>query len=154
MRSLKVAVTAIISFCLIGCAASGAKYGGPTALDPNSSEIVVYRPDRFARGGVSYLVYIDGKEVAKLKNAGFVLIPTSPGSHELEIQASAFQNFKPIKVPANTTAGARLFFRFEPFMSGGPVVLPTVMYIPVAYSLVPVPEAQALIELRELRHSE
>jgi hypothetical protein len=97
---------------------------------------------------------LNGQEVARLQNAGFALIPTSPGNHELEIRASALQNFKPIKVLADTRAGARLFFRFEPFMSGGPVVLPSVTYIPVSYTLASVPEAEALIELRELRRSE
>ena len=155
MRFSTVAVTTIILFCLLGCAARGAKYGGLTALDANSSEIIVYRPDRLQGGGVTCYVHLDGKEVARLKNAGFVLIATSPGSHELEIRPSALNNFNPVKVPAHTTAGSRLFFRLEPFMPHPPIILPGIItYFPVAYSLAPVAEAQALIELRELRHSE
>ena len=145
----------IAALSIIGCAAGGPKYEHGTPLESAASEIVVYRPDRFARGGNTFLIYLDGKEVARLQNAGFATIPASPGAHELEIRGPALLlNFKPMTLRAITKAGARSYFRFEPYASGGVVVLPTVISIPVSYSFDPIPEFQALVELRELKRSD
>ena len=154
MPNFKAVLVAIISFFLFGCAASGPKFNGLESLKFDSSEIVVYRPDRFARGGVKYLLHLDGREAASLQNAGFTTISASPGKHEIEIHASAFHNFKPMKVSVNAKPGARAFLRFEPSSGGPPVVLPTAIYIPVAFDFEEIPEAQALIELQDLRRSE
>lgn len=99
-------------------------------------------------------MHLDGKEMAKLQNAGFVTIVTSPGSHEVELHASAMQRFKPMKVLAEVKELGRLYFRFAPSLSGGPVILPNVIVLPVAYEFVPVPELEARAELRNLRRSE
>lgn len=154
LRPSTLSLLTFVAFCMFGCAANGPLFSGPTPLDPTSSEIVVYRPDKFARGGATYFVHLDDTEVARLKNAGFTSIPTSPGTHALEIRASAMQSFKPMKVLAEAKAGVRLFFRFEPSVSGSPVVLPNLIFIPVGFGLEQVPENQALIELRTLRRSE
>ena len=151
---LRWAFVTVTLLGLIGCAASGPLYGDPNALKPGSSEIVIYRLDRFARGGVTYLVHLDGKEVAKLQNAGFAVFPVSPGTHELEIRASALQNFKPMKVVVESKAGARSYFRFEPFMSSDPVILPNVIVLPVGYNFIEVPESLARVQLLDLRRSE
>lgn len=145
----------MLLLCLIGCAASGPTYERPSALESSTSEIVIYRPDRFARGGNTFYVYLDGKEVAKLQNAGFASIPTSPGSHDLEIRRPVMDfAFKPLKMAVSTMPGGRTFIRFEPYMSGGVVSTPAAVVIPVAYRLALVPEVDALIELRVLRRSE
>jgi hypothetical protein len=154
MRYPKLALVAVICLCIAGCAATGPLFSGLTTITADSSEIVVYRPDRFARGGVTYFLHVDGREVAALKNAGFVTIPASPGPHELEIRASALQPFRPMKVNIDTKPGARVFLRFEPYASGGAVFLPALTYIPVSYNLLEVTEAQALIDLKELKRSE
>ena len=150
-------LVAIASFllCLFGCAATGPTYERPSALDSSASEIVVYRPDRFARGGDTFYVYLDGKELAKLQNAGFAIIPTSPGSHELEIRRPVMDfAFKPLKMAVSTTTGGRSFVRFEPYISGRIVATPFAMVIPVAYRFTLVQEADALIDLQVLRRSE
>lgn len=155
MRFTVFASIATILLCLFGCAASGPKYESQNALESNSSEIVIYRPDRFARGGNTFYVHFDGKEVARLQNAGFAVIPTSPGIHELEIRGPALDfAFKPMKMVISTTAGGRLFVCFEPHMSGGIVVTPFAAVIPVAYRFALVPEADALIDVRALKRSE
>jgi len=155
MRFTTFASVSTILLFLFGCAASGPTYDGPSALDSQASEIVIYRPDRFARGGNTFYVHLDGREVAKLQNAGFAAIPTSPGSHELEIRGPALDfAFKPMKMAVSTIAGGRLFVRFEPYMSGGIVVSPFATVIPVAYRFTLVSEADALIDLRALKRSE
>lgn len=142
------------TFSLFGCAASGPLFTQPIPLNSSSSEIIVYRPDRFAAGGATYYIHLDGKEVASLDNAGFVAIPASPGAHQIEIRASIFKYFKPIKVNFETTGGARIYFRFEPHPSGLPIITPTVAVIPIGFAFMEVPPEQALVELRTLRLSE
>lgn len=155
IKRYELVAIATFLLCLFGCAATGPTYERPSALESSASEIVIYRPDRFARGGNTFYVHLDGKEVAKLQNAGFAIIPTSPGSHELEIRGPAMDfAFKPIKMTVSTSAGGRLFVRFEPYMSGGIVATPFATVIPVAYRFALVPEADALIDLKTLRRSE
>jgi len=153
MSLLKVFLVALISFILIGCAASGPRFSAQAELHSDTSEIIVYRPDHFARGGVKYLLNLDDKEVATLQNAGFASILASAGKHELEIHASFFQNFKPMKVLLDTQLGSRVFVRFEPSISGAPIVSPSLIYMPVGYDFIQVPEAQALDDLKDLKLS-
>lgn len=154
MQSIKFVVTTIL-FLLVGCAATGPRYEDSNALDSKASEIIVYRPDRFARGGNTFYVHLDGKEVAKLQNAGFAVIPTLPGPRELEIRSFALDlAFRPIKLVLNVTASNRVFVRFEPSLSGGVIVNPGATVIPVAYKFELVLEADARNELRTLRRSD
>lgn len=139
---------------LFGCAATGPKFQEVTKLNSDSAEIVVYRPDRFVRGGVSYYVNLDGSEVATLRNAGFVSLPTAAGTHVLQLKAGFMGSFKPITTEVTLAAGERKFFRFEPSLGGIPIVLPGTVYVPVAYGFGLVAEDQAVSELKELKRSE
>ena len=140
-RFLTLALVAAVATCVLGCAARGPLYGTPAELEAGTSEIVVYRLDRFVLAAATLVVHLDGKEVARLRNAGFASIPTSPGNHELELRPpTPLHLIVPINMRAVTRPGARQYFRFEPSTYFN--------------DLVPVSESEALDELRELRRSE
>lgn len=151
---IKSQILILLVLQLTGCAATGPLFTARPALEPSTSEIVVYRPDAFARGGVTYRVSLDEKHVANLQNAGYAVFSTEPGTHELEISASVFQNFKPLKASVKTVSGGRNYFRFSPHVSGSTVVTPIIVYIPVGYGFEEVMETTAFEELKSLRLSE
>lgn len=142
--------------CLLlsGCSATGAKFQGLEKPDSDAGEIVVYRPDRLVRGGVAYYVHLDGKEVGMLKNAGFVALRTTPGTHVVLMKAGLQDFFmKARTAEVVLLAGERKFLRFEPSITGSPIILPNVAYVPVGFGFIAVPEGQAAIELRDLNQS-
>jgi hypothetical protein len=138
---------------LTGCAASGAKFHSLSKTPSESSEIIVYRPDRFIRGGASYQIHLDGQQIGILKNAGFIKIRTTPGSHILELKGGFMQaSFRDIKTNVVSLSGERKIYRFEPIASG-PIILASA-YIGVTFSLSLVPEEVAIVELTDLKESD
>lgn len=155
MINIRQAVLVFLSLLLLGCAAAGPRFAGKTKLEPNTAEIVVYRPDSFANGGKSFSIYLDGKEVAALKNAGFVSLQTTPGTHKLEIKSFALDfAFKTITTEVTLKEFESKYFRFHSYLSGGVVATPFVTAIPVASRFADVAESQAINELQQLRKSE
>lgn len=139
---------------LSGCSATGPKFQGLEKPDSNTGEIVVYRPDRFVRGGVGYYVHLDGKEVGLLKNSGFMSLATTPGTHVVLMKAG-FQDLFRNAANAQVTldVGERKFLRFEPSITGIPIVLPNAAFVPVGFGFIAVPEGQAVVELQNLNQS-
>jgi len=155
MSIFKQIVFAVLSLLLFCCAATGPRFDGKTKLEPNTAEIVVYRPDSFANGGKSFYIHLDGKEVATLKNAGFVSLRTIPGTHKLEIKSFALDfAFKTITSELVLDESECKYFRFRSDLRGNVVVTPYAATIPVALNFSSVPEDQAIKELQQLRKSE
>ena len=142
---------AAILLCRVGCASSEPKYHDVSvAVQPRSAELVVYVPDHYARGGITFLLHLVGKQIARPQDAGVTAVRVSPGNHELESSASAMHSSSPMKLPAETQAGQRLFFRFDKSPSRGIVISSHTKPVPITYSYGPVPEAEALVEIKKL----
>lgn len=85
-KSYLAAAVVLTVLLLGGCSASGPVFQ-PPAPPANSATATlhVFRPDRFVAGGISYTLYIDGREFVSLPNNGFTRIDTDPGSHTIRI---------------------------------------------------------------------
>lgn len=74
---------------LSACAASGPAFKAEPSRD-NQSIIHLFRPSKFANGGGSPDVMLDGKKVGALANGGYLSLPVPPGPHTLEIPSNAW----------------------------------------------------------------
>jgi hypothetical protein len=116
--------------------------------------LIIYRPDRLNAGGATFDVYLDGNEVGGLKNAGFLVVRTVPGSHTVEIQHLGITvNRSKVRQSVFVKQGERAFLRFEPSVTHI-TVFPASPVVHSQYSFMQVTEDRALEELREFRRSD
>jgi len=153
LRWLFLPAFALSLLLLGGCSANGTRFQGLSAVDAGTAEIIVYRPDRFVHGGVPYYVILDDKEVGTLRNAGFMSVKPSPGQHILKVQAGYEDLYREVKTNISVVQGERKLFRFEPSLSGGPIIIPGGAYVSVAIGLWQVDEPHALNDLQDLKLS-
>jgi hypothetical protein len=71
---------------LVGCSSTGQKFSGLPELQPDKTQIVVYREDNLVGYGCSLNVYIDDKKVSGLKNGGYAVYEVAPGNHAIKIK--------------------------------------------------------------------
>jgi hypothetical protein len=155
MLILRQILTLIVLLGLTACAANGIRFTGTPEIKDNKSQILIYRPDNFARGGNSFYIHIDGNQVATLKNAGYVALQLEPGKHVLQIKSFALDfAFKTITTDISLESGETKYYRLHPHITGAAVVTPQYAAIPISTSFFNVPEEVALQELPYLRLSE
>ena len=105
MRSmLKVLVVFLSVIFISGCAAGGAKYSSESGATSDMTNVVIYRPYLFRSGGLYANVTIDGQQVGKLKNAGYLQFHVGRGTHTLKVGGQT----KEISI----SSGEKKFFRF------------------------------------------
>lgn len=75
-----------IAITLSGCAmpASGHEFN-ISALNASATQIYVYRPSQYVNKGLIYYVYLDGKQVGKLRDGGYAIVNTSPGLRAVKV---------------------------------------------------------------------
>lgn len=81
MRKLLTLVASLI--LLTGCAVTGPKYS-PEAPAKDEALVYVYRVWRFANGGGSPTIALNGREMDDLKNGSFLQFRVPPGKHKIE----------------------------------------------------------------------
>lgn len=79
MRFLALILMLLVCACATGPRFS---YSAPTAT---SSNIYLYRTYKFAGSAASPNIYLDGQLQGKLHAGGYVLMPVTPGGHEVTI---------------------------------------------------------------------
>lgn len=152
---MKLVSTFFLSLFLIGCAATGEKYSGLKPPTSSESQVYIYRPYRFFQGGAWPTVFINGEEVATLKNGGYIHYSLPPGNHAIKIgKKRMLSNWSmgDAQASTNTEIGKRYFYKLlvDPNDVGyiGGMVL-----VSGRARLVTVPEDEAVLELRELKSS-
>jgi len=139
---------------LSGCGAKGQHFQAFQPIPSETAEVIVYRPDKLLHGGVPYYVYIDGKEVGTLRNAGYIIVQTKAGDHQLKVQAGFEDIYKEVSAPMAVELGQRRIYRFEPSAAGIFLIGTNTAYLPVGLGLWQVNEDQAFSDLSSLRKSE
>lgn len=85
MKSKLSAVVVLLATLFIsGCAASGVKYSSEVGKT-ETTNVVVYRPYLLRSGGLYANVAIDGQQVGKLKNEGYLKFHVGNGIHTLKV---------------------------------------------------------------------
>lgn len=71
---------------LSGCAASGPTFSSGPHLMPGKSGLYIYRSNNLLEGRiVKNDIYLDGKNIGKLANGGYLYVPAAPGPHTLQV---------------------------------------------------------------------
>lgn len=69
------------SLALAGCATSGPLFSPYSGLNSGQAVVYVYRPHAFALSVLSAEIDVDGRQMAELKNQGYVAFPLTSGPH-------------------------------------------------------------------------
>ncbi len=86
MKKLINLVTAFsISMLLLGCTASGVKYSTLAELDNIKENLIIYRKNMALGSALQPTVYVDGKYLGSLENAGFVKHAVTAGEHTIKV---------------------------------------------------------------------
>lgn len=164
-RKIVLCALSLVSAVLAtGCGATGPKFTSIERPSAGSSAIYVYRPTRFAAGGFSPLLIVDGQIVGRFPNGSFVRREIPAGAHRIELRrpSEAYGKFYTRVHEIATETGSATFIRYDiehqgpgtdigfVQMTPGGALLP--MFIPVIdHSLVTVEPDVAEVELKETR---
>lgn len=147
MRFLTLILMLLVSACATGPRFS---YSAPSTTE---SKIYLYRTYRFAGSAASPNIYLDGQLVGKLPAGGYVLMPVTPGGHEVTI--GRLGRDKPNWSPKNVifqlqvAPESEYFLRMVTDLSGVfPIVIP-VAPVPIIMS-VGTAEIKILPQLKEI----
>ena len=142
----------ILTFIVIlsGCAANGPIYKPHVKSELDTSIIYIYRPDRVVNCCVSPAVYINGKRLDSLKNAGYLVYEFPAGSFEITVGDGSYgfeeQTIK-IELQKNSSQYLKWVIgsinNFD--MAAG--------YAPRNYHLIPIPIERANQEISNLKLS-
>jgi len=143
IRIFLVALLLLTTALLGGCSSTGPIYQTHRPIAHGTSQIVIYRGDEFFQGGIPYLVKLDGKAVAVLRNGGYSVIAAAPGTSTIEIRAARWDQwlFHNPLIAVSMSANERLFVRATPELGN-------------TVSLRVVPATIATQELQSLKESQ
>jgi hypothetical protein len=68
---------------LSSCTITGPKFTPLESADANRGVIYIYRPSTYVMALMSALISVDGKQVAVLRNGGYVAVPVDAGEHTI-----------------------------------------------------------------------
>ena len=78
--------------------------GQPTQAQPaQAASLIIFREGHFAGSALKPSIFVDGKEVARLKNGSYYIMPIEPGKHELSSSAK-HESPLPIEIKAGETS--------------------------------------------------
>lgn len=86
---LKTVLISTMSFLIVACTLTGAKYAPLQVTKPGEGNLYVYRPSNTKLGLMSAWISIDGKKIASLENGGYVALSLKPGDHTITQQWKA-----------------------------------------------------------------
>jgi hypothetical protein len=149
--------SAIIAAALLSaCAASGPAFvAEPTS--GNQSTIYLFRPSKFANGGASPDVVLDGRKVGSISNGGYLPLHVPSGSHTLEIPYNAWSwDIRCAPVTLQTDASTTYYVAIDTDAS---LSFVAVSKTPMAHisrqcQLIELPEAVALPLIGHTRRSQ
>lgn len=120
MKALPHFTLLLISSLLAGCGATGAKFSEIKSPPSSTGAIYVYRLSNFVAGASAPILVIDGKEVANLRNGGYIRRELAPGHHVVELKNGGIDSSKrPVAVDVVVQSGTAQFFRYTIEMLDG-----------------------------------
>lgn len=78
LAPFRILIASTVILLLHGCA-SGPRFEGKTAVPENKALLYIYREARMLGGGVSWEVFVNGKEIVSLTNGGYYVHTLEPG---------------------------------------------------------------------------
>lgn len=105
-------VGALATVTLLGaCAtASGPRFTSLDAAAPEHGQLYLYRKSALYASAAAFEVSVDGKPAGKLFNASYLVLPVSPGEHDIKVAESIIVS-KSFKLSAE--AGKRYFAEYD-----------------------------------------
>ncbi|MFC1546008.1 DUF2846 domain-containing protein [Pseudomonadota bacterium] len=140
---------------LSGCAAGGKPFGGLEKPNATYAQVYIYRPSAFVQSGIFPDIELDSKLAGKLKNGGYLLLKTAPGSHKLAVTGNYLQWSHASRTFDLTFEGGKTYFyQLQPFIGSGGGMVGGVYLANHTYSFMQVEnEDNALAELKKLKES-
>jgi hypothetical protein len=93
---------------ITGCAASGPLYQEiPSYEKSEKSPLIIFRRDQFSGGAKCSIVRVDGEEIGKLSNAGFLRYWVSPGEHKISVRIG-----NGLELNGNAVVGETSYFEY------------------------------------------
>jgi hypothetical protein len=92
MRIQKLGIILVLAIAAVtqyGCANLGKQFEPVASMAADKATVYVYRPSRWAGGGVFYTVNAGSAPIAKLYNGGYFPYTASPGELELWAQTES-----------------------------------------------------------------
>lgn len=146
------ALTLTAAVLLSSCASTGNQFA-PVAPPSGEAQIYVYRVPRVASSGGYPTIALDGRDVAPLKNGGFLRFPVGPGRHTIEQRYSVWNwDLRADPVVVDAAPGRTYFVRMDTDASA--MKLGSQMVVQRGIFFGEVPEAVAAPEIKQLRESQ
>jgi hypothetical protein len=103
-----IATVAVLGAC---ATAAGPEFSKLEAAPAEAAHVYIYRKSAIYASAAAFDVSQDGKEVAKLFNASYLVLPVSPGSHKFGVDERGFTSVKFFEV--NAQAGKSYFIEYD-----------------------------------------
>jgi hypothetical protein len=112
-RRTTLALSLIATATVLGaCAtAAGPEFSKLEAAPAEAAHVYIYRKGAIYASAAAFNVSQDGKEVAKLFNASYLVLPVSPGPHKFGVDERGFTSAKFFEV--NAQAGKSYFIEYD-----------------------------------------
>lgn len=103
-----VAAAAVLGAC---ATAAGPEFSKLEATAPDTANVYIYRKSAIYASAAAFNVSQDGKEVAKLFNASYLVLRVSPSPHKFGVDERGFTSAKFFEV--NAQAGKSYFVEYD-----------------------------------------
>ncbi len=91
MKNIAVLLLVVfIGGCVTG-APQGDSFSAVRDVPQGQSQLYLYRLHGAVGQALKYKVFIDGEQKGLLGNRGYIVIPVSPGKHEIELKAPGYK---------------------------------------------------------------
>lgn len=145
-RRLALAASVALLSVVGACAtASGPQFSSLEAVPGGQAQVYVYRKSALYASGAAYDVSVDGKSAGKLFNASYLVLPVTPGEHNVSVDERGLTSVKSFKV--NAEASKRYFVEYD--SSKGLLLGFGLLSGSAAKG-----EAEALVDLKELKRAQ
>ena len=143
---------------LSACAKATGPTFRPVELSQQESVVYFFRPAAHIGALAGFMLVVDGREIAELKNDGYFPLRTSPGPHVVSIQpkpgAFSAKYFPHDPLEVTVLPGREHFVRVSFEMSAPGALLEMPRFLPVTIREVPRGEALPMIVTLRLSGTE
>jgi hypothetical protein len=106
--TLSLLAAAVLGAC---ATAAGPEFSKLEAAAPDTANVYIYRKSAIYASAAAFNVSQDGKEVAKLYNASYLVLRVSPSPHKFGVDERGFTSAKFFEV--NAQAGKSYFVEYD-----------------------------------------
>ena len=86
-KPASLVILVVISMLILSCGSTSSTIAFHEELPANDSDVIVYvyRMSSMVGGAVPWVVRLDGKEIAVLRQSAYIAVHTTAGAHEIKV---------------------------------------------------------------------